>query len=267
MRVLFVGDVIGRPGRNVLAEHLMKLKVEYQIDFTIVNGENAAGGIGMTKKSIQKLFNYGSNVITSGNHTWKYKEIESYIDQEDHLIRPLNYPPGVPGKGSTIFLVHNVKPVAVINALGRIFMRPLDCPFRTVEIEVEKLRHQTPLIIIDFHAEATSEKNAFGLYFDGRVSAVIGTHTHIQTADERILPKGTAYITDVGMAGSLNSIIGSKSDNIIDSLLTGLPRKYEPEKKDVMINALTVDIDDKTGLARSVKRIRRIYGSSSTNGE
>lgn len=259
MRVLFIGDVIGKPGRVAVAENLSRLKYEHQIDFTIINAENVAGGIGLTQKSAQKLFSYGADVLTTGNHVWKYKEIETYIDQEANLIRPLNYPAGVPGKGSVVFFVQDSIPVAVINVMGRMFMRPLDCPFRAVEAELKQLKKRTAIIIVDFHGEATSEKNAFGQYFDGQVSAILGTHTHIQTADERVLPKGTAFITDVGMVGGLNSVIGAKAENVIAGFLTGMPNRNEPDKTDITLNGVVVDVDDRSGKARSIQRIRERF--------
>ncbi|OQY28355.1 MAG: metallophosphoesterase [Candidatus Cloacimonetes bacterium 4572_55] len=259
MRVLIIGDIIGRPGRSLIARNLPKLQQEYEIDFTIANGENVAGGIGATRKTVEKLFSYGIDAITSGNHIWKYKEIETYIEEQPNLFRPINYPPGAPGRGAAILYVHGTIPIALINVMGRVFMRPLDCPFRTVDAVLKKLKQKTKIVIVDFHAEATSEKNAFGFHFDGQISAVIGTHTHVQTADERILPKGTAYITDVGMVGGRNSIIGSNAKNVIAGMIYGLPRKYEPEKNDVMINAVAVDIDERTGSARSIERISKSY--------
>ncbi len=259
MQILFIGDAIGRPGRAVVAENLRTLKQEFHIDVTILNGENVAGGIGITKKTAQKLFNAGVDVITTGNHTWKYNEIENYIREQPNLLRPLNFPPGTPGRGSVIFRPDDKLPLAIVNVMGRTFMRPIDCPFRAIDAELNRLKDQTNLVLVDFHAEATSEKNAFGLYVDGKVSAVLGTHTHIQTADERILPKGTAFITDVGMVGGLNSVIGSQSEAVIASFITGRPHKFEPEENNIMLNAVVIEINENSGQARSIERLRRFY--------
>ncbi len=257
MKILFIGDVIGRPGRTFLSRTLVSLKAEHDIDFTIVNGENAAGGIGITYKTMNNLFNYGADVLTSGNHIFKYRDTEKDIATEDRLLRPINYPPGVPGNGIRVQPVGDKGQVAVINVMGRVFMAPLDCPFRTLEATLDELSPEVKVIVVDFHAEATSEKNALAQYFDGRVSAILGTHTHIQTADERVLPQGTAFITDVGMVGGLNSVIGSQPGDVIHRFLTQLPRKFNPEEADIVLNGVVLDIDSKTGKARSIKRIQQ----------
>ncbi|MCK5139607.1 MAG: TIGR00282 family metallophosphoesterase, partial [Thermodesulfovibrionia bacterium] len=212
MKVLFVGDIVGEPGRKALRQGLPKLVEKLKIDFIIANAENAAGGFGITKPIGEELFAYGIDVLTSGNHIWDKKEAITYIPQEHRLLRPANYPERVPGKGSIVTSTDTGEKIAVLNISGRVFMRQIDCPFSVSEREIQKLKEQTGIIVVDFHGEATSEKLAFGWFLDGKVSAVIGTHTHVQTADETILPKGTAYITDVGMTGPVNSVIGIKKE-------------------------------------------------------
>lgn len=267
MKILFIGDVIGRPGRTFLAQVLDNLKDEYRVDLTIVNGENVAGGVGITKKTMAKLFNYGADVITLGNHTFKYREMEQVIEGEDRVLRPINYPPGVPGTGLASFFLKKKGPVAIISVMGRIFMNPIDCPFRAIDRVLDELESNVKVIVVDFHAEATSEKNAFALYVDGRVSAVIGTHTHIPTADERILPKGTAYITDVGMVGGLNSVIGSEPENVTYRFLTQLPRKFEPAQTEIVLNGVLIDVDETIGKARTIERIRKFSNEIYDNRE
>jgi metallophosphoesterase (TIGR00282 family) len=224
----------------------------------IANGENAAGGIGISAKTADSLLNMGIDVITTGNHVFKKREIYSLLDKEDRLLKPANYPPDTPGRGYNIYELEklgNLK-VGVINLCGRVFVENLDCPFRTVNRILEYVSEETPIIIVDMHAEVTSEKVAMGWYLNGRVSAVVGTHTHIQTADERILPDdGTAYITDVGMVGPRDSVIGVKKENIIERFLTGMPQKFTVAREDVWINGVVLDIDEKTGKASSIKRI------------
>jgi len=231
MNILFIGDIFGSPGRQFVKQRLPFLIEKYDADFVIANGENAAGGNGLTPQVAEELFSYGVDVLTSGNHIWDKKEIFSIIDAEKRILRPLNYPPGVPGKGSGIYHTKNRGTVAIINVCGRAFApQHFNCPFRTLDWEISRLRTITPIIVVDFHAETTSEKIAAGWYVDGRVSAIIGTHTHVQTADEMILPNGTAYITDVGMTGSYEGVIGVRRDIILKHFLTQLPVRHEPSK-------------------------------------
>ncbi|MBN1272055.1 MAG: TIGR00282 family metallophosphoesterase [Candidatus Aminicenantes bacterium] len=253
MRVLFIGDIIGRPGRRVLKKFLPRMIEESGPTFIIANGENTAGGVGITEKVGQELFEW-VDVLSSGNHVWDKKEGISYIDREPKILRPANYPPGSPGKGSGVFLDKNGEKIGVLNLQGRVFMEPIDCPFRTADRELENLHRETTAIIIDFHAEATSEKQALGWYLDGRVSAVIGTHTHVPTADEKILPGGTAYITDVGMAGGYISVIGIRRDQAIKRFLTSRPQHFEPSKEGNFLSTVVFDIDPRSGKASSIKR-------------
>ncbi|MEW6097379.1 MAG: TIGR00282 family metallophosphoesterase [bacterium] len=256
MRVLLVGDIVGKRGRQVIKELLPKIKQEYQIDFCVANGENVAGGFGLTEKTAKEVFSGGVNVLTSGNHIWNKKEVFQIIEEEN-ILRPLNYPPGVPGRGYNFYKVKN-DILAVINLSGRVFIDELDCPFQVVLPEITKIREKTKNIIVDMHAEATSEKIAMGWYLDGKVSAVIGTHTHVQTADERILPEGTAYITDAGMTGPRDSVIGVKKEIIIKKFLTQIPLRFEVAKGTGQICAVIVEIDTHTGKAKSITRIQQI---------
>ena len=250
--VLFIGDVIGRPGRKALTKHLPSLKQTFNPDVVIVNAENAAGGIGITEKVCQELLGH-ADVLTSGNHIWDKKEALPLLDSEPRLLRPANYPPVNPGKG-TFVLEKGSQKIGTLNLQGRVFMEPIDCPFRIADREIESLREQTPVIIVDFHAEATSEKQAMGWYLDGKVSAVIGTHTHIPTADERVLPKGTAYITDIGMVGGYNSVIGIRRDQAVDRFLTSRPQRFEPGKDGVILSSVYVEIDAVDGKALNIRR-------------
>ncbi|PKM81243.1 MAG: TIGR00282 family metallophosphoesterase [Firmicutes bacterium HGW-Firmicutes-13] len=255
MRVLMVGDVVGRPGRCILRDLLSRLKENYRIDFTIVNAENAAGGTGLTRKVAAELFEYGADILTMGNHIWDNKDIFNFIQQEKRILRPANYPPDCPGVGSGIFWAGDV-PVGVINLSGRVFLPNLDCPFRAAEREVDLLRKTTSNIFVDFHAEATSEKVAMGWFLDGKVSAVFGTHTHVQTADERILPESTAYITDVGMTGPYNSVIGVKKELVIKKFITQMPVRFEVAGELMgQLNAVVVEIEPATGSAVKIQRI------------
>jgi len=251
--ILFLGDVIGRPGRNVLKKHLRPVVKKYSPSLIIANGENAAGGLGITEKVAQELLSE-IDVLTSGNHIWDKKEALDYLDQEPRLLRPANYPPKNPGKGTYVFETRGKGKIGILNLQGRVFMEPIDCPFRTADEELKSLRASTPVIVVDFHAEATSEKQAMGWYLDGKVSAVIGSHTHVPTADERILPQGTAYITDVGMVGGYNSVIGIRRDQSIKRFLTGRPHRFELEKEGVFFCAVFVEVDPKTGKALSIRR-------------
>lgn len=256
MKILFIGDIVGQGGREAVAELLPRIREERGIDFFLANGENAAGGTGITPRIMNRLFSDGVDIITSGNHLWDKKEIIPVMDKEKRLLRPANYPPGVPGFGSTIAETDSGLKIGIINLSGRVFMPALDCPFRTAEREIKKLRKETLLIIVDIHAEATSEKIAMGWFLDGRVSAVVGTHTHVQTADEVILPQGTAYITDTGMTGSAKSVIGVKTDLILRRFLTQVPVRFEPAEEDIQLSAVVLDLNPSTGKADSIERIR-----------
>ena len=251
MKFLIIGDVIGRTGRNALREFLPSLIDKEEPDFIIANGENAAGGFGITKKVLDELLSMGIDVITSGNHIWDKKEIVQFIDQEERLLRPANVPPSALGRGYGIYK-KNDKRIAVINLMGRVFMGiPLDCPFRTFDEIYEKIKDTVDYIVVDFHAEATSEKMAFGYYVDGKADIVFGTHSHVPTADEQILPKGTAYITDVGLTGAVHSVIGMKIDQPIQKFLTGMPVKYEVATGGYLFHAIVVEkTDEKTEIRR-----------------
>ncbi|MGI6620507.1 MAG: TIGR00282 family metallophosphoesterase [Bacillota bacterium] len=255
MNLLFIGDVFGSPGRSLLKATLPELIEKYQVGLTIANGENAAGGAGLTGPVAQELFSMGVDVITSGNHIWDKKEIFQVIDDEPRILRPANYPPGVSGKGSGVYIARDSTPVGVINVCGRVFSpQSFDCPFRVLDEEIARLRDITPVVVVDFHGEASSEKIAAGWYVDGRVSALFGTHTHVQTADELILPKGTAYITDVGMTGSYEGVIGVKREIIIKNFLTQLPVRHEPAKGKRQLCAVFCVIGP-SGRAESIERI------------
>lgn len=257
MRILAIGDVVGRAGRYILSEILRDLKEELKVDFTIANGENAAGGFGITRNIASKMRSYGVDCITSGNHLWDRKEIAEFLDETDYLLRPANYPSINPGKGQAIFNLENGNKLAVFNLQGRVFMKPIDCPFRRGEEIVNQLSLETKIIIVDFHAETTAEKKAFSWFMDGKVSLIFGTHTHVQTADESILPEGTAYITDVGMTGSFDSVIGVKKHASIDYFLKQTPQRFDSAKEDKRLNAILVEIDDETGKSLSIERIER----------
>ncbi|OEH94134.1 TIGR00282 family metallophosphoesterase [Bacillus solimangrovi] len=255
MRILFIGDVVSSPGREMVQEYVPKLKKKYHPDVTIINGENAAGGRGITQKIYRQLMGAGAQVITMGNHTWDNREIFEFIDDTPALVRPANYPDGTPGKGYTIINANGVE-VAVVNVMGRTFLPPIDCPFRKIDDLLMEIRKRTPLIFIDFHAEATSEKQAFGWYVDGRASAVVGTHTHVQTADNRILPEGTAYMTDVGMTGPYDHILGMDREAVIRKFVTQLPVRFEvPKVGRTQLSGVVIDLDKKTGKAKKINRI------------
>jgi 2',3'-cyclic-nucleotide 2'-phosphodiesterase len=255
VKILFVGDIIGRPGRQALSRELDRLVDRYCIDLVIANGENAAGSGGLTTETVKELFDIGVDCITSGNHIWDKKDQVPLVLANPRIIRPANYPEGAAGRGSMIVTTPGGIKVAVLNLEGRIFMKNLECPFRTADREIELLRQETPIIFVDFHAEATSEKSALGWYLDGRVSALIGTHTHVQTADERILPQGTAYLSDAGMTGSFDSVIGIGKEEAIRKFLTQLPVKFEIPKKDMRLNGVVVAVDETNGRALSIERV------------
>lgn len=257
MKVLFIGDIIGNPGRKAVKELLNGLIDRNNLDLIIANGENAAGGFGITPDIAEELFGLGINVLTTGNHIWDKKEIIPYIPTQKMLLRPANYPPGVPGFGSAVVSAPSGETLGVINVNGRVFMDAmLDCPFRGVDAELEKMKGKTKAVFVDFHAEATSEKMTMGWYLDGRVSAVVGTHTHVQTADERILPKGTAFISDAGMTGPLDSVIGIDKTQAVGKFLTQMPRKFDIPSKDIELNGVILDIDAESGLSRDITRVK-----------
>lgn len=254
MKILFIGDIVGSAGRE--AVKILLPKYRKKMDFIIANAENAAGGSGITPSIADELFGYGVDVLTSGDHIWKKKEIYEMLDRDSRILRPANYPEGAPGVGATVVENSEGIKIGVINLLGRIFIGTFDCPFKTAKGLIEKLNKKTPVIIVDIHAEATSEKIALSKFLDGSVSAIVGTHTHVQTADEQILPKGTAYITDVGMTGPFDSIIGRKTDQILTRFLTQMPVKFEMATGDVRLNGVIFDVDEKTGKANSISRIQ-----------
>jgi metallophosphoesterase (TIGR00282 family) len=255
VKILFIGDIIGKPGRQALSRELDRLVDRHAVDLVIANGENAAGGFGLTLDTARELFDMGVHCITSGNHIWDKKEQVPLILADKRILRPSNYPEGAVGVGSAIFTTPGNIKVAILNLEGRIYMKNLECPFRAADKEIERLRQETPVIFVDFHAEATSEKAALGWYLDGRISALIGTHTHVQTADERILTQGTAYMSDAGMTGSFDSVIGIGKEEAIRKFLTQLPVKFEIPKKDLRINGAVVAIDEASGKAVSIERI------------
>ena len=255
MKLLFIGDIVGRPGRDLVRHGLSAIVEHHEIDLVIANAENAAAGFGITREIGDQLLEWGVDVMTSGNHIWDKREALDYIGAEPRLLRPANYPAGVPGRGSYLARTADGQSVGVINVMGRVFMLSIDDPFATVLKEIEALRARTRVIFVDFHAEATSEKLAMGWHLDGKVTAVVGTHTHVQTADERILPKGTAYLTDVGMTGPHDSIIGVEIEPALGRFLTGLPSKFETATANPRLNAVVVDADAQTGRANAITRL------------
>ena len=259
MRLLFLGDVVGRTGRRAVVEQLPRLRERYRLDFVVVNGENSAGGFGITEAITSELLDAGADVVTLGNHAFDQKEALVFIERQSRLIRPINFPPGTPGRGSGLFKAGNGADVLVINAMGLIFMPGLGDPFRAIDAEITAcgLKQGADAILIDFHAEATSEKQALGHFVDGRASCVVGTHTHTPTADERILPGGTAYISDAGMCGDYESVLGMDKDEPINRFLTKIPRmRMEPATGPATLSGLAVEIDDATGLARRATCLR-----------
>jgi metallophosphoesterase (TIGR00282 family) len=255
MRLLFIGDVVGRPGRDLLREHLGVLIAHEGIDVVVANAENAAAGTGITRETGDQLLSYGVDVMTSGNHIWAKREAIAYIGTEARLLRPANFPAGVPGRGACIARTADGRSAGVINLMGRVFMTPLDDPFVVVLREIERLRAQCRVLIVDFHAEATSEKIAMGWHLDGKVTAVIGTHTHVQTADERILPKGTAYLTDAGMTGPHDSIIGVDVEAALGRFLNAMPARFETASGNPRLNGVIVEANDSTGRAIGIARV------------
>lgn len=260
MRLLFLGDVVGRSGRAAVVTHLPRLRERYALDFVVVNGENAAGGFGITEAILNELVDAGADVVTLGNHAFDQRETLVYIDRTERLIRPLNYPKGTPGRGAGLYKTRDGRhDVLVINAMGRVFMHELDCPFAAVEAEVEacKLGQGADVILVDMHAETTSEKQAMGYFLDGRASVVVGTHTHAPTSDERVLPGGTAFMSDAGMCGDYNSVLGMDTGEPINRFTTRIPRgRFEPALGEATLSGLAVEIDDKTGLATRCAALR-----------
>ena len=257
MRILFIGDIVGKSGRQVLTENLANLKQQYQPDLTIVNCENAAAGFGVTPKIANQFFELGCDVLTSGNHIWDRKEIIEYIDSEPRLVRPENFPSGTPGQGFYLAQANDGSTVAVVNIMGQVFMATtLSCPFRKMDELLEKLKDKADVVFVDFHAEATSEKQALAHYLDGRVAAIVGTHTHVPAADERIFPKGMAYISDVGMTGDYNSVIGMQPQPSLNRFLTKLPQRLEVANGPAMLCGVVIEVDANTGLGKNIIRIK-----------
>jgi len=254
VKLLFIGDIVGQPGRRAVKELLPKLRDAHGLQFVIANGENSAGGSGITPKTAEEIFSAGVDVITCGDHLWDQKEVVELLQNEKRFVRPLNYPAGVAGQGSVVVEKPGLPPVAVLNLQGRTFMPPLDNPFIAARAEVERLRRQTKIIFVDFHAEATSEKIAVARMLDGQVSAVVGTHTHVQTADEQIFPGGTAYLSDAGFTGPHESVLGREIEPIIQRFLTGLPQRFEVAKGRVMLHGVVVEIEE-DGKATAIRRI------------
>jgi metallophosphoesterase (TIGR00282 family) len=255
MRLLFIGDIVGRPGRELVRQGLRGLVDYHRIDFVIANAENAAAGFGITREIGDQLLDLGIDVMTSGNHIWDKKEALDYIGAEPRLLRPANYPAGAPGNGSYLARTRDGRSIGVVNVMGRVFMLNIDDPFQVVLREIEALKQRTRIVFVDFHAEATSEKIAMGWHLDGRATAVVGTHTHVQTADERVLPKGTAYLTDVGITGPHDSIIGVEIDAALGKFLTALPAKFETATGNPRLHAVLIDADEETGRALDIERI------------
>jgi metallophosphoesterase (TIGR00282 family) len=255
MKIFFIGDIMGSPGRKTVSALLHKVVDKYSIDLVVANGENASGGIGITPEVAEQLFQTGIDVMTSGNHIWKHKEIQAYLELNDRLLRPANYPSGTPGRGLTIIETAAGESAAVLNLEGRIFMNPLECPFRTADRELASLPPEIKTILVDMHAEATSEKLALAWYLDGRVSALIGTHTHVQTADERILPNGTGYLTDAGMTGPGDGVIGMDRQVIIERFLSQLPQRFKVAGHNMQLQGVVLDLGE-TGKCREIVRIQ-----------
>lgn len=257
MRILFLGDVVGKPGRRAIREFLPKLVGRHEIDITIANCENSANGAGVTPDTADELFGYQIQVLTGGNHSWDKKEVYPYLESQAHrILRPANYPPPAPGKGSTVVETADGRKLGVLNLEGRVFMRALDDPFRCADVEIARLQKVTKCIFVDMHCETTSEKNAMGAYLDGRVSAMVGSHTHVQTADERILPGGTAYLTDAGMCGPLDSVIGVKKELALQRFLTQRYASFETATREIYLQGCVIDIDDTTGKGLKIERVR-----------
>jgi len=256
MKVLYIGDIMGEPGRRAVARAVPRLVSQRQIDVVIGNGENVAGGFGITPDLAEELFGMGLSAITTGNHAWDKKEILDYFPRERRLLRPANYPEGAPGQGSVVIETKGGEELAVLQLMGRVYMPTLDCPFQVGRREMTRLKKRVAAVLVDMHAEATSEKMAMGHYLDGEATAVVGTHTHVQTADEQILPRGTAYLTDIGMTGPLHGVIGVKKELAIEKFLTGMPRRFEVASGPTVFCAALIELDARIGKALSIERIR-----------
>src|SRR6516165_410492 len=257
MKILYFGDVVGKPGRQALKLRAQALAASEGADLLVANCENSSGGIGVDPGSARELFSTGIHVLTSGNHIWHRREIYDFLDGSERLLRPANFAPGVPGRGWSIYETAK-GPVAVVNLIGRVFMAPADCPFRAADTILELIGERARVVLVDMHAEATSEKMGMGRYLDGRVSAVVGSHTHVQTADEMVLPKGTAFITDTGMCGPLDSVIGMRTDQVLKRFVDQLPIRYDVGVGPPLLQAVAVDVDENTGRARGIRRIREV---------
>jgi 2',3'-cyclic-nucleotide 2'-phosphodiesterase len=255
VKILFIGDIVGHPGRNAVAKLLPDLRARLELDFIIANGENSAGGSGITPATAQEIFEAGVDVITSGDHLWDQKEVTELLDREPRFLRPLNYPAGVAGRGGAVFKVRGLPPVAVLNLQGRTFMPPLENPFLAAREEVAQVRQHARIIFVDFHAEATSEKIAFARMLDGQVSAVVGTHTHVQTADEQIFPGGTAYLTDAGFTGPHESVLGREIHPVLERFLTNTPQRFGVAKNNVQLQGTVIEIEAATGKAVGIQRV------------
>ncbi len=256
MRLLFLGDIVGKPGRRAVLQVLPRLLADEQIDFVVANCENAAGGVGVDPGTARELLAAGADVLTSGNHIWAKREIVEYLRDSDVLLRPANFAPVTPGWGFTVKQGRNGVAVGVLNLIGRVFMSPYDCPFRVADAALAQLRERALVVLVDMHAEATSEKVAMGWYLDGRVTAVVGSHTHVQTADERVLPGGTAYLTDAGMCGPRDSVIGMKREQVMERFLTQMPSRFEVAGGEALVQGAIVDVDHSSGRARSIRRVQ-----------
>jgi len=265
MKILFIADIVGKPGRKIISRVLPGLRDKEELSLVIANGENGAGGYGLTSETADELFTNGIDLLTSGNHIWDKKDFIPRLRDDRRILRPANYPPGNPGRGTAVIESLEGTQVGILNLQGKVFMPPLDCPFRTGLQLVEKMRRETKVILVDFHAEATAEKIAMGWYLDGLVSIVIGTHTHVQTADERVLPGGTAYITDVGMTGSIDSVIGVKTELALKRFLTQVPYRFQPAENNVRLMGAICDIDEQSGKTRKIKCIN--IGESYAGGD
>ncbi|HVM32052.1 MAG TPA: TIGR00282 family metallophosphoesterase [bacterium] len=258
MNILLIGDIIGKPGRHAVHNCMTRVKNDHAIDFVIANGENIANGTGIQPDSFRQLLEAGVDVVTSGNHIWAKKEVREILGKDARLLRPHNYPSDNPGSGLGIYDCKGT-PIAVLNLMGRVFMYPIDCPFKTADRALEQIQGKAKIIMVDMHCEATSEKRAMGWYLNGRVSSVTGTHTHVMTADEEILPGGTAYLTDIGMSGSPNSVIGMKQEQVLHRFITGSPARFEvSETMPYLFQAVVVSVDKETGKATKIERIRQL---------
>lgn len=256
MKLLYFGDVVGRGGRRGVGDVVRRHLARGEVDFVVANGENATGGIGIDPGTAREMLTYGIDVLTSGNHIWAKREIYDYLDASDRLLRPANFAPGVPGRGFGVYTSRGGVSVAVVNLIGRVFMAPADCPFRAADEALSRIGERARVILVDMHAEATSEKVAMGRYLDGRVSAVVGSHTHVPTADWEVLPKGTAYVTDTGMTGPIDSVIGMRTDQVLKRFVDQMPSRFEVGSGAVRVNAMIIDVDEATGRARSIERFR-----------